>query len=377
MDFQVLAKIYEIAKNYKGTIRLEESRAYTVIGEISTIETGEYDIKSIDYLCDNEYPPTLIGVDSSSRIIDTPYLFIVIGAATGVDRMRSRTIDIPDLSNINILRRNTHILVLPEVNDFDYRVLDEIGVNYRDPLSRPYPNEYNKGLAIEEHRVNLENSILEVIARESLKGVVLLDGPLYLPTHPVTEARRSSRLIEVYKENWTKLMKRRIELVKTINNTGRVYGIVKRLQYTHVLSRDDPFKIRIEGINDQAYLSILAERRLRDLAGKVFAIGPLYTSYRLDNESITKTMWYIILKKRYNLTKASDISFFRVEVLGMEKGVDLLKPVAKDSFCTGTTLPLSILIADQRVKKITEALAKQIGLALGIPRESTLQYISL
>ncbi len=375
MVASILSALYEISRSSGRVVRVEESRQYTVSvesGDVEGSEVGVYELGR-EY-CTQTVPKGIVGVDSSSRVVDTPYMFIAVGSATGISRLGLKAFDIPSPSSILTQGDHKYILVIPEVQPFNYNVLEELGVEYKDPSSRPYPPEYNKALALEEHRVELENLVLENVL--SWGELVFLDGPLFLPTHPVTEARGRSRLIDVYKENWSLLMRRRLGIIEKIDSSTRVFGIVKRLQYTHILSRNDPFKLGVEKVSDHAYLSILSERMFVGKKASPFALGPIRVRSEIDGRKVDRSMWYICVPRRFVGGETGSYVFFRVETLGNTSSLGDIQPVLFDSVCAGAGIPLSIVIADQRVKRLSEAIARNVMLAVGVDRESTLQYLS-
>jgi len=372
----IFSKLQEIGRNATRVVRVEESREFAIQGESARIKEASLEVSELDTSVCRETPVnSTVGVDSSSRVVDTPYMFIAVAAATGVSRIGLRAYDIPSPSSLLSHTNNKYILVIPEVEPFNHQVLDELGVEYKDPSSRPYTPGYNKALALEEHRVNLENMILGEVSKWG--EIVLLDGPLFLPSHPVTEARGSSKLIDVYKENWEVLMRRRLSIVEKINLSSRVYGVVKRLQYTHILSRDDPFNLGVTNVSDQAYLSILTERIFHGKPSKPIIIGPIHVSSGFNATTVERTMWYLSIPRRLTGGGLGSFTFYRVEEIGYKNSLEDLQPVIFDSICSGTSLPVSILLADHRVKKLSEAITRQIVLAVGATRESTLQYLTL
>ena len=66
--------------------------------------------------------------------------------------------------------------------------------------------------------------------------------------------------------------------------------------------------------------------------------------------------------------------FYRTEYLwGLEAPLD---PILYDSVYTGSILPLSILLADNKVKKMTTGLLNYLLRSMGLSSESTYQYIT-
>jgi len=369
--------------------RLYDYLEYTM-GEKQVV-AREGGVKWIESLARNRYT-NIYAVDSSSRVIDTPYVFVALGASTAVNRFIGYARDYPDLNAVLGAKKGEkykYIAIVPEVEKkqaIKQYNAEEYGVITKNPAGYGYTPRYSKYVILDELRLMLENMILEEILNEDVHdSYVLIDGPIYFTPPLVYQVNElhgvKDELLNKYVEGWQILVSKRIKLVEKLNreNNVAVLGIVKRLNRSIILSKTDP--LRIGGrVNDQVYMSILSSMLARrENANKPFYLGPItYDPGNTPIELPRKDLYYIALPRRREYTKGAiypDYVYYRVEAIAGYK--DLLEPVIYDSLHSGSLLPLSILLADSRAKKLSTALVNYLLRATGIPSEATHQYISL
>jgi len=349
---------------------------------------GEKLVKTLEYT--RLKPPSdLYALDSSSRVIETPYLFLAIGAGSVFSRFTGRGFDVPHASSILGLEEPLcrHILLVPEVeleSDILNSIMDIPGVLTKNPLGTQYSSYYNKHIALVELRLFIENCLLEKFHDSSLvndKPVLLIDGPLLYPKTIITESTYPSprERIKTYIDSLDYLNKQRSKVVDNLIESGiYVAGIVKRLNRSYYLSTIDPFGLSTGKINDEAYIGTLITR-MKPSISRSLLIGPL----RVKQEAggMGRLLWYIVASRRIYPApgRMGNYAVFRVEIPESieSKNQELLGYVFYDSLNTGSLLPLSILIVDKRVKKISSSITTYLLYTTGIPIEATSQYITM
>jgi hypothetical protein len=402
----IFEKLDKLLKNENITyMRNEESRVkrlYDFIEyvpeNISGANRGETSIRFIDedFTNDIKEYTHVYAVDSSSRVLDTPYFFISIGSASAINRFKGFVIDIPDINTLfstHIEGIDRFLALVPEIKPYRKDLFEYLkNIAYlENPLGRQYDPEYNKNIILDELRYRLENTILEKILDTGMSdSIIFIDGPTYYipPLKSISKTGQTDLFEKIYLDSWIMLVKKRIELIRRLTeNNNLVIGIVKRLYKTILLSRIDPMNIGGSRINDEAYLSIVVNTRINNSdMGKPFYIGPIsYTAKELCNEIDLpgKIIYYMGIPKRriYGYSGYQQYAFYRVEVLNhnhIDTDSDyILKPVIYDSLKAGTILPLSIILVDQRVKRISSSITRYIARKLTISGETTLRYLSL
>ena len=260
----------------------------------------------------------LFALDSSSRVIETPYVFIAIGAGSVFSRFTGRGIDVPDTASILGLGNPlcNHVVVVPEV-EFDEKSLDKLrrlpGLIVENPLGVPYTSDYNKHLILVELRLAIEQCLLEQFHDSNLSergSVLLVDGPLLYP-HVESEAANSA-----YSESIRAVNRRRVNALRKLAEKGvMVVGIVKRLSRSYYLSSLDPGGIAVGKVNDEAYITALIMSRYHPL-DKPLLIGPLRIRHSAEN--VGRIFWYIVVPRRIYplLSGMGNYVVYRVEVLG-------------------------------------------------------------
>ncbi|MEM4758891.1 MAG: DNA double-strand break repair nuclease NurA [Desulfurococcaceae archaeon] len=329
----------------------------------------------------------IYGLDSSSRVVDTPYSFIAVGASTVLNRFNGFTIDYPDINDIyGEESKRFFTLFIPEfeAGDEELDVLENMNIVTKNPAGYRYKPGYNKSIALDEFRLMLENALLrEVLVRDCFKdATLLLDGPLYIVPQYVNIGLKEmgNEVVKAYIDAWITLVSERLNILEKLFVEKNVIsiGVVKRINKSNILSKTDPLGISKSCLNDYTYLSTYIERTSRTLNVKPLSIGPLiYRQTILEKTLPLKKAIYIAVPKTLYSGGYRSYCFFRIESFEYVGEEEILNPILYDSVLTGTTMPLTILIADNRVKKITSCLVNYTKAILEYPVETTLQYISI
>lgn len=326
----------------------------------------------------------IYALDSSSRAIETPYMFISVGAGSVFNRFTGFALDVPSLSSIMGLEEPLckHIVLIPEV-ECSQRLLNSLravkSLMHTNPNNIPYTSEYNRGLILAELRASIENCLLENFARVSREGSVLfIDGPTVYPEKVVESASASRSMLEIYVNSIRALNVNRVKLIKRlIEQSVVVVNIVKRLQRSYYLSSIDPLDLKINSVSDDAYLTTaLIVRKVPP--EKPTAIGPLVVRHPIE-QSMSRAMWYIVIPRRPHpgASGLGSYVFYRVEVLEELLGEPVLELVAQDSVQIGSFLPLTLLVVDRRVKRISSSITTYFLYLTGLSSEATEHYISI
>ncbi len=330
---------------------------------------GKDDIRSVE--------DGIIGVDSSSRVVDTPYFFIGIGAVSALDRIFNRSIDCPDITLLystiytpdNISDTDCKWLSLvPEVsidkNLLDF-IMDRGFINIRSPAGIEYDHRYNKYAVLNELRLMLENRILYKLSEMGgWSRILLIDGPLYHTPSLFNLYIEKSRPPELkpYIDSWRILLGERIKLLRRLIDKGyRVLGVVKRLEYSRLLSRSTISSGRYNDLNDHAYLTITAYNVIKKYGGvKPFILGPFKLSPSRSGIDVfisgvfDKIVYYVAIPRIKTMPTPNNYIFYRVESASHDMGD--IGVVLADSIGSGSAIPLSILLVDKRVKGLSRSL---------------------
>ncbi|MEM1846018.1 MAG: DNA double-strand break repair nuclease NurA [Desulfurococcaceae archaeon] len=388
IDFNKLIDFKIVKNDESSRIKLYEYIDYVVDKQIENnrVELREISIRESISRFDN-----IFAIDSSSRTVDTPYLFVAIGSTTCINRFRNIYIDYPDITSV-FSKRNTHyryIVLIPEITGLSETQFNELknnGIIIDNPNGIIYDSKYSKYVVLDELRLRLENNMLEIILSDDRirDSYIFIDGAIYY-TPPVIYHYNElhsirDKYIKEYIESWKILVCRRIELINKLysEKNNYVIGIVKRLQRSNLLSRIDPLNISTGSLNDETYLSIYIDKLIRENSVKPYTIGPLLYNPSSDLVKLpVKRIYYFAIPRRTGLIENSlkTYVFFRAEALYNDN--EWIKPIIYDTIYSGSTIPLSILLADSRARKITYAFTNYFILKTGLSRESTSFYITL
>lgn len=347
------------------------------IGEtkVEAVELYPRILQSIKAPGDKKLRDTIIiGVDSSSRLIDTPTASIIVASVSVSSSKIPGLGDWPPLFGREIPGiEEPFITILPtsddyEVDDYDY-------ITTSNPAGIKYHRDYSVYQALDEARIRLENKSLEKIAdileesKPNRDVLILIDGPLYLVTGAIT---RPGVPFE-YKRAWEHLSTQRIRIVSRLEASGaRVYGIVKRIERASLLQKDPNLDTRIRNCigegryNDKLVLYRSLENRLCTKITPPNGGGYALTSSSLKIEytghSASKIAQYVVIPQPRWTPNPYASRYYRVEESydswneNEGRWHNYRSPAAGlllDSVSRGTTEPVTIKYSDRRAKEIT------------------------
>ncbi|MCC6052696.1 MAG: DNA double-strand break repair nuclease NurA [Desulfurococcaceae archaeon] len=325
----------------------------------------------------------IYALDSSSRVVETPYVFTSIGAGSVYNRFTGYAIDVPSLASILGLEEPLckHVVIIPEVGppgNFHELVESSKSIMSTNPISVPYTSSYNKSIILAELRASIENCLLEKYSEVARHGSVLfVDGPLVYPEKVVEATSTSRELLDVYASSMRALNRQRVMLIERLLAAGTlVVNLVKRLHKSFYLSTIDPLGLGISGVSDETYLATALLTRKVPVE-KPISIGPIIIK-QYSELGASKAMWYVVIPRRPHtgIESVGNYVFYRVEV--PEKCVEkpVIDLVARDSIQLGSYLPLTLLVADRRVKKLSSSITTYFLYLTGLTSEATEHYIS-
>ncbi len=391
---EIINELRRISLKNKSIARNDDSRREKLYEYIEDTSGGEIKIEKPVFIeIDREYSlrtySNIYGVDSSSRVIDTPYIFIAVGASTIVNRYRGFVIDYPSIDQI--FRNNTkhdYIVVIPEITgslDSLVELLEEKGFITCNPIGFRYTPRYSKYVVLDELRLMLENKVLEKALEldKISNSYILIDGPIYYTPPLVYQLNEMHGIVDdyikLYVAGWKKIIEKRINIINRLEKEKDVIviGVVKRLSRSNILSRIDPLNISSGKFNDEVYLSMITTMKYRSISPKPYVFGPIIYDPGVTPISLPyKKLYYIGIPRRKVIggTDYRNYMFFRIETITGKDSI--IEPIIYDSIYAGSVIPLSILIADKRVKKITNGIVNYLLRMTGLSSENTYQYIS-
>lgn len=365
---------------------------------------GENLIKDIDQIRKDIHP--IIGIDGSSRVVDTAYLFIGISTLSIYSRIFGEMLDHPPLPLIYVLPplKDPFIAISLDIEyeEIIYRVFNKYDIiTLKSPAGVIYGRDYNKTVILDELRTGLENKALlhigeniDVLKRTGLERFnVFIDGPIYpVPNvfkqyYNLLYSRQPPRgRIDDYIASWQILIKHRLRGIKFLEkNNIPVIGIVKRIESSRILINAKNFNdlLNEHGIqvgdlgNDQAYIDVILRtlimKRSISMPYKPMIIGPIYVpasaSYidRFIEDLPDKIMYYVIIPLHRYSGRLLRYILYRVEMtvktveLLIDLGIEPYMPALADSIGMGTALPFTILYTDKRSKLLSRSLAQVIA----------------
>jgi len=430
MEKMMIDELHEMLKEYTSHIQRIANQTYMLKRDLESrlndlmnlrkevepanvVFKGENLVETINYI--EKYLDPIIGVDGSSRVIDTAYLFIGISTLSIYSRILGEILDHPSLP----LRYTLPPLKEPFIAlSFDVEDADELISDlsrYSMAASRSlagvkYSKDYNKTVILDELRTNLENKALIHIGRNIdvfrkiglEKFTVFIDGPIYpVPNvfkqyYNLLYSKQPPRgRIDDYIASWQILIKDRLKGIDLLEgNNIPVIGIVKRIESSRVLINAKNYNdllidndVRVGDLgNDQAFIDIILRalimKRRITMPYKPMIIGPIHVpasaSYidKFVEEVPDKIMYYIVIPLHRYSGRLLRYTLYRIEVT--QKTMKILTdfgrepyiPVLADSIGMGTALPFTILYTDKRCKLLSRGLARIIASDLeskGIP----------
>ncbi|MEM4551497.1 MAG: DNA double-strand break repair nuclease NurA [Thermosphaera sp.] len=328
----------------------------------------------------------LYALDSSSRALDTPYFFIAIATGTLVNRFTGKTIDCPPVSLLQgSLKDSCRFLsVIPNFEssvEFEDRFSNLLFT--KNIIGEKYDHSYNKYVLLDETRLLVESHLLIQGMSKGLldESIILIDGPLIYPSFFESSISGHTSRIDSYKASIEAINEERVSVWKDLRKRrSRVVGIVKRLYRSYYLSACDPLEIGVSNLNDEAYLSAVSRRFSIEEGLKPYLLGPLKIESKVKEVKVERIAWYLGIPRRSfsSRTPLTNYTHYRVETVA-DSVLDetVLSPVIYDSLSTGTILPISIMIADYRARKLSSIISHYLVYSMGLGEASVYQYLSI
>ncbi len=350
---------------------------YVDDNKIQVLDDNIIEIIDVDDLRKHNTFIPIYGVDSSTRTITSPFFFMGMGFGVGVNYRYGDKVECPSIMGIigkdPVLCQDCKWMVIIPFSGPDDIILKNPCVMTHNPAGTPYDETYNRYVALDELRLVIENHVLSMILMNTSSGsgsVVFLDGPIYIVpklASMYSSLKPPSRgRVDDYIASWKALIKERLEILRHKKKNTLVYGIVKRLENSYILSCVDPAGLTGGAkINDQAYLILYTRSVFKNVSAKPFIIGPIKIGAPQELADIPpKIVYYIGLPRhRYAInTGVAPYGFYRVEFLEHDLSFILktydhpCTPSLIDSLLSGTVIPLSILIADKLAKDVSRGI---------------------
>ncbi len=373
---------------------VEERGKYTVI-QLEAFRRLLYP-KKIDTVASLErrMKPFIIGIDSSSRSLETGNGAIIIGSSSIASVKPTVAIEWPDTSDPHSSGPPFISLLgsLSTLDTVDY-------VTLRSPAGHPYDAGYSIQQALDEMRLLHENWILSRAApaiaewaeRRGYQPVVLVDGPVYPVTMAFQGGAEGDRAR--YYDAWKTLLDARLDAVRRLEEKGvPVIGVVKRLSRSTIISRIARISSPLRDLlGEGEYSDIQAlNAYYQYIISGASRPGRLYVSPRAKvviaegrlSTPIGKIVEYLAVPPGRWYYHPGGAKFYRVEY--SESTMRILEDysakasflVSIDSALRGSGIPVSIAIADWRSKTLSRALHSLLA-SLAVRRGIPLGYESM
>ncbi len=328
----------------------------------------------------------IIGVDSSSRLVELQSATLVVSAVSVSSNKRGLSWDWPPVFNgVGPSLDEPVVRILPN-DDSQVEVDDSLATSV-NPAGYRYDPDYNQYQAMDEARVSAENRALEALAEIleskpwSSRTIILVDGPVFLV--PGVLGSGQGRL--EYVEAWRRLLRERVRVIERLASTGaRVYGVVKRIEKARILGRarlPGGYKRCLGDTSGRSDLSLLsralsARCYQSSQRGKPLASPPALVRSRGGPSKVAQ---YVILPQPWHLPKPGASAYYRVEEpygQWSSSGGRLdgyrspVVGVLFDSIARGSLEPVTIRWSDRRAREATRylrSLLLRMALREGVP----------
>ena len=326
---------------------------------------------------------TPLGLDSSSRVLETSVADIVIGGVSVSSSQGFPGFTWPSWGEPGFRELHPIFYMLP--NSGEPIELGDPLVSTVNPAGRPFDINYSVGEAADEMRVSMENWALKCLPDivESIEDpVVMVDGPLYTVAKALVWEGVSENVSAV----WTKLLKERVEVVRALEARGvPVIGVVKRVEKSTILSKTRGFaqftgNEAPEG-DKSIVLKIFASFEGKK-PGRIYATPKIMVRAPKSVEAEDKIIEYIVIppgKYQFNagFTRVYRLEYTLKSLKTLEsRSLDPVIVVAVDSVASGSLEPLSIKMSDARSSRLTQAFKGELARRIASLR-APLSYWSL
>jgi len=387
---EIVEKIRSYASAQWKTLNDEDSRkpAETVekSSDVELLAEPRKALKHFDSsLAKESHYFNIYAVDSSSRVVETPYVFVAITTGSLLSRFTGKAVDCPPISFITGAVEDAcrFLTIIPSFQtpvDFDDRLKKILYTE--NPVGVRYDHDYNKYVILEEARLLTESYLVSKSVEEGLleDSILLVDGPLIYPSTIEVSTPYSARFM-VYRSSLEAINRDRLALWGVIRERNALaIGIVKRLYKSYYLSSCDPLRLGVSDINDETYLTALSRSIAGEEGLRPYILGPLRIRTTMSNSTrIERVAWYVGIPRRLYTSKTplTHYTHYRVEVLGDVADESVLKPVVYDSLNIGSLLPVSIILADRRAKKFSSILLQYLVFSMGLEKAGLHQYLTI
>jgi hypothetical protein len=311
---------------------------------------------------------TPVGVDSSSRHVETPVADVVVGAVAAISSLGSIAFEWPSLGPLRHTGRLHPVFYILSNAGVQFSFEDPL-VSTVNPSGRPFDISYSVGEACDEMRVSLENWVLEVLGgllEAQVNPVVMVDGPLYVVAKALT------RDIQPWiRDVWVKLLEGRVKAIRGLESRGvPVIGVVKRVEKSTILSRTRGLEgIRGDIVEGDKSIILRAMTMLGDrVPGRIYVTPRIIvrTPQLPEVGVLEKVVQYIVIPPGKFQLSPPLVRVYRLEytlkTLGIlqDMGLEPDAVIGGDSVGRGALEPLSIRLSDLRSSFLSHALKKAL-----------------
>ncbi|MCE4614232.1 MAG: DNA double-strand break repair nuclease NurA [Desulfurococcales archaeon] len=317
----------------------------------------------------------IIGLDSSSSIIRTPFFNLITITASASSTLIPEVYDHPEIYTYQIKPRirQPYIIVgtdteLPEEGE---------GVTTRNPLGSPYGFKYTPERIADEYRSWIENWMLSdpihqatrKLEKQNYKPIILLDGPLYQTPQLIAKMHLTGEASSI----WRRIVEDRINLIQAYEDIGiPVIGVVKRLEQSTILSHSQHYSKLVKGHCgvDLSYYSPPGDQALIHLLlnlGKCrYHIGEMMRTsileYTPGGYGLPKLFTYIVIPPSIWSKRVSSYRSYRIEftrkTMSILNGMNLTpcQVIYLETVRHALPIPFSIKLSDRRAGMLAQAL---------------------
>ncbi|MFZ8794676.1 MAG: DNA double-strand break repair nuclease NurA [Acidilobaceae archaeon] len=311
---------------------------------------------------------TPVGVDSSSRHVETPVADVVVGAVVAISSLGSIAFEWPSLGPLRYTGRLHPVFYMLSNAGVQFSFEDPL-VSTVNPSGRPFDISYSVGEACDEMRVSLENWVLEVLGgllEAQVNPVVMVDGPLYVVAKALT------RDVQPWiRDVWVKLLEGRVKAIRGLESRGvPVIGVVKRVEKSTILSRTRGLEgIRGDIVEGDKSVILRAMTMLGDrVPGRIYVTPRIIvrTPQLPEVGVLEKVVQYIVIPPGKFQLSPPLVRVYRLEytlkTLGIlqDTGLEPDAVIGGDSVGRGALEPLSIRLSDLRSSFLSHALKKAL-----------------
>ena len=300
-----------------------------------------------------------VGVDSSSRLVETPSHSIVVTTVSASSSIVVELYDHPRVYRYPVEPRGMeppYIAITPG-GEYPYPLTGS------NPQGRTYDPDYSVEDVMDEWRVFMENWIMSEVlpgAPKVLGGVILLlDGPLT----PAPGRRGGDDSL------WEDLLLGRARAVGMLEDLGvPVVGVVKRSERSRILPSTPGLSEAIKECTghpaggDRALIHLLLESGCVERSpGRILATPRIRVEPRIPG-ALSKIVEYIVIPPGRWQMKASQSRVYRLEYtprtleLLEELGLEPHQVLGLDTVARGSLEPVTIKASDRRARMISKAL---------------------